>query len=64
MAMGVSVAEATIGVNVGVLAPPAVGVALNKAATVCAAAVLAIFSTLLEGRLHALSNKVITISRL
>ena len=62
--IGVRVAVTSGGatVKVGVLTTIA-GVALNKASTVCAAEVLAISSTLFEGRLHALKNKVKIISR-
>src|SRR3972149_8625925 len=64
--LGVSVAGTTgSGVKLGVFTTPDMGVALSKACTVCAAAVLAISSILfLEGRLHALRNKAMMISRL
>jgi hypothetical protein len=61
--MGVSVTGTGRGVKLGVTAPVR-GVALSKASTVCAAAVPAISSTLLEGRLHALRNKVMIINKL
>jgi hypothetical protein len=60
--IGVSVAREGRGVKLGVVAPET-GVALSKASTVCAAAVLAISSTLFEGRLHALRNTARMISK-
>jgi hypothetical protein len=60
--MGVDVADRPgSGVKVGVAAPDN-GVALSKASTVWAAAVLATSSLSLDGRLHALKNKVMMIS--
>jgi hypothetical protein len=62
MGMGVSVTGMGSGVKLAVAIPLA-GVALIKASTVCAAAVLAASSRLLEGRLHALKNKVMITNR-
>jgi len=61
--MGVNVAGTGNGVRLGVTVPTA-DVALNKASTVCAAAVLEASSGLFEGRLHAPRNKAMMIGRL
>jgi hypothetical protein len=61
--MGVNVAGIGSGVKLGVTMLET-GVALSNASTVCAAAVLAVSSIFLDGRLQALINKAIMINRL
>jgi len=61
--MGVNVAGTGSGVKLAVATPP-MGVALNNASTVCAAAVLAASSTLFDGRLQALINMTMITNRL
>jgi hypothetical protein len=62
MGVGVIVNGMGSGVKLAVATPPPMGVALSIAATVSAAAVLAVSSGLLEGRLQALINKAMITS--